>query len=213
VTTQAKYQVKAPTGSALNGTPGSVSVVVTKTQARLVTSGATKGMVWHFSATSPANGSGMLNATQVINACRTLVISGTTEYKSINTNGKFYLDNVELYADTSTTIAAGASATWTDSDSPSSSAPLTASSIAANDTFNTTFLYKPDGVGMGSGNGVWVPLGVFKWGWTASAQNVNGTWMLGSGSKISNLGTAAPSYPSWSGVLTNGSGYSATPNC
>jgi len=92
-------------------------------------------------------------------------------------------------------------------------APLTASSIAANDTFNTTFLYKPDGVGMGSGNGVWVPLGVFKWGWTASAQNVNGTWMLGSGSKISNLGTAAPSYPSWSGVLTNGSGYSATPNC
>jgi hypothetical protein len=160
VTANAKYQVKAPTGSVLNGTPGSVRVVVTKTQARLVTGGATKGMLWNFSATAPADGSGMLNATRVINACRTAVISGTTDYQSLNTNGHFYLDNTELYADNSTTIAAGVSATWTDSDSPSTSCPITSSSIAANDTFNTTFLYKPDGVGLGSGNGVWVPLGV-----------------------------------------------------
>jgi len=221
VNTQATYKVQAPTSISI-GTSSVGGVVTQYTPApnpspqvllTLYNMSSKNGIVFNFKATVPSGGAGVFDGLQLVKACRTFVESGLTYYLSTNDN-MLELDNQQLYG-----TPAPTSGSWTDSDNPTFTLVYDAetASLNATDSFRHYMLYKPDGVGAGAKNSVWVPLGYLSWAWNGTGtQNPVGKWTATGASPSPTSESGVGVLPTWKAVLLNSSGTqtaSTTANC
>jgi hypothetical protein len=162
------------------------------------------GIQWTCTATAPAGGKGEIAGTQLNNSDRKRT-SNAGVVESNDSGGAYMLDTTVPYS-TSVTIAAGASATWSSNDSPST--PLTASLSrkSVNDLFRMYFMYKPDGA-----DSIWVTLMRLDWHWAGQTTRVgapggagnNWTAPAGVGSDRNPSGIATSELPTWTDNVTS----------
>jgi hypothetical protein len=140
----------------------------------------------------------------------TLASSGTIVNQSTGA-GMFVLDTtsqnmVPQYNDTAGIITAppGTSEPWTLYDIPALGLKSNYSSVTANQTFKTYFMYQPPTSGA-----IWVTLGVIGWSWSGTAAASGGSWSAGATSFNPNPAGATVTYtntnslPQWSSNVTS----------
>lgn len=196
----ATFRVLAPTGLAMTSVTGTVEV----SNPGFPGSGlelhfgtnAVSGIVWTFTATAPAGGTGQFVGTQTVSPHGTRTRNdGTVQTRS--SAGVFQLDNTIQY-DAPVAVAASASATWTSNDSPGS--PLTADlrDNTQSRQYRTYFMYRPDGA-----DSIWVTIGRLDWNWAGRSTRTcaagPGGWCAASGVANSNnpAGAASTELPEW----------------
>jgi hypothetical protein len=208
LTAQVTHNVLAPTSVTMTSATGDVGVGATGFPSdppmNLYYGIFTKvGIQWTCKATAPAAGDGEIAATQLINTDRKRTQnSGTAESFS---SGAFVLDNTVPY-DPSVAIGAGASATWTSNDSPSTPLTSNLSKKSANDSFHTYFMYKPAGA-----DSIWVTLMRLDWHWAGETTRVGApagagnNWNppTGTGSDANPSGAASTELPTWTDNFTS----------
>lgn len=208
LTAQVTHNVLAPTSVSMTSATGDVGVGATGFPSdppmNLYYGIMTKvGIRWTCTATAPAGGDGDIAATQLINTDRKRTQnSGTAESFS---SGAFVLDNTVPY-DTAVAISAGASATWTSNDSPSTPLTSTLRRKSVTDLFHTYFMYKPTGA-----DSIWVTLMRLDWHWAGETTRVGApagtgnSWNppTGTGSDRNPAGVASSELPTWTDNFTS----------
>jgi len=201
LTASMNYGVLAPTGVAMTSATGAVAVGNPGFPGSGLEfhygTNATPGIEWTLTCTAPAGGAGEIAGTQLVSGdrTRTLTAGGTVETRS--SGGAWQLDNTVPY-DTAVAIAAGASATWTSSDSPGTPLTATWTRKTVDQDFRIYFMYKPSGA-----DSIWVTLMRLGWDWAGQTARTGAaaanTW--GAPTGVSNArnpsGAASTELPTW----------------
>jgi hypothetical protein len=161
------------------------------------------GIQWTCKATAPAGGAGQIAATQTTKSARTAT-SNAGATQSNDTGGTFMLDTTVPY-NSAIRIAAGARATWSSNDSPSSGLTADYQKETADDFFRTYFMYKPDG------DSIWVTLMRLDWHWAGATTRVGAPggasnhWnpVTGASSDTNPSGSATTELPLWVANVTS----------
>ncbi len=201
---QVTHHVLAPTAVSMTSQTGDVGVGATGIAGDppmnlYYGTHAKVGIRWVCKATAPAGGDGEIAATQLVNDIRKRTYNAGNSESRIS--GEFMLDSTVPY-DPAVPITAGASATWSSNDNPSS--PLTSdfAKKSANPSYRTYFMYKPDGT-----DSIWVTLMKLEWHWAGETTRVgapadpgnNWTPVSGASSDRNPSGAASTELPPWRG--------------
>jgi hypothetical protein len=172
------------------------------------------GIDWTMKATAPAGGSGLLDATQLIDRTNAIISFPGVHASPAppGTHGTYELDSCMQSGTPDAEhqpIVAGSEATYDSNDSPAHGLNQKWKLLSSSDTFTTFFVYRPDdqsGAPAGRKN-IWVPLGLLDWNWKGIAEN-RGTlaipkWILASHSNAKNPSGVVGDYPlpTWSALF------------
>jgi hypothetical protein len=199
---EASVQVDAPTVTAMTSTTYGVAVDAKDGRFGCVAAlnfgfqnapghdcdppGSLPGISWRMSARVPIGGDGDLDATQFIRRADSVAaLAGAhavpTAYPG--TNGTYELDGCLREGNTTSVhqpIASGGAATYEGSDSPGFILHPQWSTLDAEDSYITDFVYKPtDERGTEPDRlNIWVPLGSLRWAWQGVATQTAPVWHL-----------------------------------
>jgi hypothetical protein len=162
------------------------------------------GIQWTCTATAPAGGDGEIAGTQLNNSDRKRT-SNAGVVESNDSGGSYMLDTTVPYS-SSVPITAGASATWSSNDSPSTPLTPNLSKKSVNDLFRMYFMYKPAGA-----DSIWVNLMRLDWHWAGQTTRVgapggagnNWTAAAGASSDKDPSGSATSELPTWTDNVTS----------
>jgi hypothetical protein len=209
LTAQVQHSVLAPTGVVMTSATGNVAVGATgfpgdPPMNLFYGTNVAVGIRWTCTATAPAGGGGEIAATQLVNTLRSRTPNAGAA-KTLSSGGAFVLDSSVPY-DAAVAVSAGASATWTSNDSPSTALTATLSAKSVADSFKIYFMYKPAG-----GDSIWVTLKRLDWHWAGATTRVgapagvgnNWTAPTGVGSDVNPSGAASTELPTWTANVTS----------